>query len=226
MWNDSDEKKSFSGMFKIVKEHIEGEFAKDNNSKESENGRNYKQMINSGVGDIHELLQPFIDFAEKLIEREITDKERSLIVKIFHKEFVRLSGKNHSNALPNPDKIKKKEGEIKEKTKTETKEEPKKNITININFLGSGNQTNWKTRLKNLFADDFENVLITIRQNMPSADDSSDIIDVLVAIKIELETKLKLSLTGTQSMELHDIVKMLLEEDDITSGLDDKPEKD
>jgi len=227
MWNDSDGKKSFSGMFNIIKEHIEGEFSKDNNPEESEKGLNYKQMINGGAGSMHELLQPFIDFTEKLIDREITEKERSLIVEIFHKEYIKLNGEAIIvKSLPNPDKNKKKEGGKEKKTKKEVKKEPKNDVTININFYGSDNQTDWKTRLKNLFTDDFDKVFIAIKQNMPSAGDSNDIIDILGAIKIELVGKLGLNLTNVQSMELHDIVKMLLKEDDIISGLDDKPEKD
>ena len=152
------------------------------------------------------------------------------IVAIFHKEFVRLNGRSYRPALENPEKKKNKE----DKSKTEKKEtakttESKKEITININFYGSENVTDWKTKLQNLFADDFQKVLLTIKQNLPEADSKEDIIDILGAIKIELEGKLGLKLTSTQSMGLHEIVQNILKEDDILKDLDDDsddPEKE
>ncbi len=224
-WNDTDEIVAFSGMFKIIKKYIEKQF-----QSERKSNLNFKQMINGGAGTIEDVLYPFIHFAEKLIEREITAKERTMIVAIFHKEFVRLNGRSYRPALENPEKKKNKE----DKTKTEKKEtakttEPKKEITININFYGSENVTDWKTKLKNLFAEDFDKVLLTIKQNLPEADSKEDIIDILGAIKIELEGKLGIKLTSTQSMGLHEIVQNILKEDDILKDLDDDsddPEKE
>ncbi len=224
-WNDTDEIVAFSGMFKIIKKYIEKQF-----QSERKSNLNFKQMINGGAGTIEDVLYPFIHFAEKLIEREITAKERTMIVAIFHKEFVRLNGRSYRPALENPEKKKNKE----DKSKTEKKEtakttESKKEITININFYGSENVTDWKTKLQNLFADDFQKVLLTIKQNLPEADSKEDIIDILGAIKIELEGKLGLKLTSTQSMGLHEIVQNILKEDDILKDLDDDsddPEKE
>jgi len=224
-WNDSDEIVAFSGMFKIIKKYIERQFYTDRKSK-----LNLKQMVNGGAGTIEDAIYPFIHFAEKLIEREITAKERTIIVAIFHKEFVRLNGRSYRPALENPEKKKSKEKkEKKEDNKTKTNQESKKDITININFYGSNNATDWKTKLKNLFAEDFDKVLLAIKQNLPTADSNEDIIDVLGAIKIELEGKLGINLTPNQSMGLHDIVDKILKEDDILKDLDDgedEPESD
>jgi len=227
-WNDKDEKHTFSGMYKLVEAHIKKKFQEDNTVVDTQRGTNYKQLISSGAGSLEELIRPFIEYAERLLEREITAKERSIIVALFHKEYVRLSGNSHRPALENPKKKSKEESDKKQAIKAKTKQEPKKDIVININFYGSNNETDWKTKLQNLFAEDFDKVLLAIKQNLPTADSNEDIIDILGAIKIELEGKLGINLTPNQSIGLHDIVDKILKEDDILRNLDDgdDPESD
>jgi DNA polymerase III delta prime subunit len=222
-WNDTDEVVAFSGMFKIIKKYIERQFYTERKSN-----LNFKQMINGGAGTIDDAIYPFIHFAEKLIEREITAKERTIIVAIFHKEFLRLNGRSYRPELENPEKKKNKDESKSDKNQKEnkTKEEPKKEITININFYGSENATDWKTKLKNLFAEDFDKVLLTIKQNLPTADSKEDIIDILGIIKIELEGKLGMNLSSSQSMGLHEVVDMILKEEEILKDLEDDDSSD
>ena len=214
LWSEDEAKYAFSGMIRYIEKYMKNFF---------EGNKDLKSLVSEGAGSLSEVMEPFMSFSKKLVNRELALYEENIILRIFHREYSKLHGRIYINLLSNPDKKKKAK---EEKVETKTKKEAEKNITININFAGSENQTNWKTRLQNLFADDFEKVIIAIKQNMPSADNSNDIIDILGAIKIELEAKIGINLTSNQSMELHDIVKMLLKEDDIIPGLDDIPEKD
>ena len=218
LWNEDDSVNAFSGMLRFIEKYIRNFF---------EGNQDMKDMVSEGAGRLGELILPFINYSKKLIGRELTKEEENIIIRIFHREFIKQKGTKKLPVATGKVKVKKEDKNKKTTNKKEEKkQEPKRDITININFYGSENTTDWKTRLKNLFGDDFQKVLLTIKQNLPEADSKEDIIDILGAIKIELEGKLRLKLTSTQSMGLHDIVKMILKEDDILKDIGDDIEPD
>jgi hypothetical protein len=202
LWDETESVNAFSGMLRYVEKYMKNFF---------EGNSDLKAMITEGAGRLPELILPFMEFAHKLVGRELTKSEEEIIIRIFHREFIKLNGKKVSTNEKNlPVKVEDdQESAVKEgkkQKKSKSKEESKKEITININFYGSDNKTDWKTKLSNLFGEEFEKVLLTIKQNLPSSNDSLDIIEILGAIKIDLEAKLGISLTPNQSMGLHEIV--------------------
>jgi len=82
-----------------------------------------------------------------------------------------------------------------------------------LNFYDSSNITTIKDQMKNLFGDNFELVLLAVRQNIAEKNDSDDIIDIMNSIKIELEKVL--NLTSYQTFILTEFVKSILKEEDL-----------
>jgi hypothetical protein len=153
------------------------------------------------------------EYSTKLISRELTNNEVGIILAVLHREYSKLNTK-----IPIDKQIpykKKEEGKKESKTKkAKTNENVEKSITININFNSdSDNKTDWKDKLKNLFQNDFEFVMLAIRQNVADRKDTDDIIDIMNHIKIELGKQFDLD--SNQTSTIMQFVQNILKEEEL-----------
>lgn len=204
LWNEDDKLHAFSGMLRYIEKYMRNYFS---------NNKDIKAMLKAGAGTAKDIIQPIVEYAEKLISRELTNNEIGIITVVLHREYVKL------NAIIPPEKqLPHKKDNSKKSSKSSKKDEnfeqkPEKQITVNINFNSDGNQTSPIDRLKNLFAEDFEYVILAIKQNIANKEDEHDIIDIMNYIKISLEKEYKL--TSNQVVAMTDVVKDLLKGEEI-----------
>ena len=72
--------------------------------------------------------------------------------------------------------------------------------------------------MRNLFQEDFEYVMLAIRQNIANKKDTDNILDVMIAIKIDLEKRF--TLNSNQTSSINKLVQELLKKEDFDK--DDK----
>ncbi len=220
LWSESEKHTEFNGMLRPVEKYIRKYF---------EYNRDLKEMVRNNAGNIDDVIEPVMIFARKLLSRELKYSEESVILRILHREYLKLSPK-----APAKTKVEDKVKESEEKAEQEKKEEqqktkksgstssalvPVQHITVNINIAADGSQKqDWKTKLQNLFQDKFELIMLAISQNLAKRTESDDIIDIMYKIKKELEGQLELS--SNQTMAINDIVKEMLKEEEESSGLE------
>lgn len=214
LWNDDEKKNSFSGMLRYVEKYMRNYF---------DTNKDLKAMIKGGAGKLSDGISPVVEYAEKLLSRDLTHDEEGILTAIFHREYLKLASYLPIDKQIEHKKVKDEDStnsSKKEKSKKEVENKNEKSITININFGASGNETSWKDQLKNLFGDNFEYVMLAIRQNVSSKKDTDDIIDLMVSIKIELERQFGI-LGSTDMLAINNVIQELLKEEEIL-----KPKRD
>ncbi|MEA3387469.1 MAG: AAA family ATPase, partial [Patescibacteria group bacterium] len=186
LWNKEDFNNNFNGMTRYIEKYMRRFF---------ENNKDIKKLIESDAGTKAEVLGPIYVVARKMVNgRVLTKEEDDIIASIFHREYLRLKSDNKSEKdLKDDDQASKKKSDIESK-KEEKTEKSKKGVTdsnggINININLNGEKTDitsWQEILKNVFGDDFNNIVNSIKKNTVLSD---DIIDVLTKTKDDMDFK-------------------------------------
>ena len=208
LWNNQNKNNSFSGMLRYIEKYIRKYF---------DENKDLKMMIKGGAGTLADGITPIVTYTETLLSREITYEEEGILIAIFHREYLKLSSTiSVDRQIPHKKQKEEEQKEDKEKSKKSKNKDTQNNITININFNDNMVDISPIDRLKNLFQSDFEYDMLAIKQNIASRDESSDIIDIMISIKIELEKQF--DLTSNQVDTINDIVKYILKKEDFEKG--------
>jgi len=213
LWNDDNKSKSFSGMLRYIEKYIRKYFTEN---------EDLKAMIKGGAGTLVDGISPIIEYTEKLLSRDISYEEEGILIAIFHREYLKLNSnvpiqKQIPHKKTKDDNVGGEKNPGENKTKAKKKEELK-NITVNINFYGNNNETSLDEKMRNLFQEDFEYVMLAIRQNIANKKETDDILDVMIAIKVDLEKRFTLS--SSQTSSINKLVQELLKKEEFDK--DDK----
>ena len=202
LWNDDDKIHAFNGMIRYVEKYMRKYF---------ETNKDVKAMIKAGAGTKQDIIQPIVEYASKLVNRDLSDSEMTIILVVLHREYSKL----HATIPPEKQIAHKKADSTKTKKDVAAKEKvvEQKGVVININFLNNFNETSTKQKLENLFQDKFDKVILAITQNVASRKEKDDIIDIMNNIKIELEQQFDLN--STQTTTIMQVVQDILKEEEL-----------
>ncbi|MBT3726784.1 ATP-dependent Clp protease ATP-binding subunit [bacterium] len=180
LWGDKQFINTFDGKLRFIDKYIRYYFKQNDDSK---------YLVNSGAGSMDEILIPVIDTIENIISRKLTFEEESIVISIFHREYIKL--------FESPPKIESKDkDENKVKVKVSDSSKVKKSslleklsnqrkVVVNINLHDSKKKGvgSYKKRLRKLFKNDYKHILALIRTNLKN---SEDIAFVLEEVKAEI----------------------------------------
>lgn len=209
LWNKQDFNNNFNGMTRYIEKYMRNFF---------ENNKDIKKLVESDAGTKAEVLAPIYKVARSMLNgRELTKEEDDIIASIFHREYLKLKSDNKSekdskdnsktsNEKNNNDKSKEKG---KKSSKQETSMDSRGGVNININLNGEKTDiTSWQDTLKNVFGDDFNKIVSSIKRNTVLSD---DVIDVLIKTKEDMNLKF----SSNQSNALQNAVNIIWKDKDL-----------